>query len=1384
MHPQRDVHLHPSKLGENPWAFWIDVGGTFTDCLARAPNGSVRVAKVLSSGRVKGTVHAPSDGSEGETSGDVAGGIEDPALAAFSDGFFRGYRVRLLDARGETRAEATVADSRAGRLELAEPIGPPPAPGERFELDGGEPAPLLAIRSLLGLRLDEPIGPVDVRLGTTRATNALLERRGARTAFVTTRGFGDILLIGNQNRPELFKLRIVKPAPLFEAAVEIDERASASGESIAAPDRAEVCRALGPLRDRGVESVAICLLNAYRSAEHERIVAVEARALGFRCVSVSSELSPTIKIVSRGDTTVADAYLTPVIREYVRAIAEAIPEGRLKLMTSAGGLVAAAATHGKDVILSGPAGGVVGLAGVARAAGIEKVIGFDMGGTSTDVSRHDGEFVYEYETQKAGVRIVAPMLAIETVAAGGGSICGFDGQKLTVGPRSAGADPGPACYGRGGPLAVTDVNLYLGRLPPDRFPFALDRDAVGRRMNETIDRLERSTGKRIDPVELAEGFVRIANASMAAAIEKISIARGVDVRDYALVSFGGAAGQHACAIARELGMRRVLVHPWAGVLSAYGLGVADVKKFAVRTVMAELNAERLGELEATFGEMERELKDQIRDEGVPDSRIAPPRRNLDLRYRGQSSTIAVVLSDVDAACGRIEASGSQESPSEESRRDSILSSRGSSLPAKPPVGNDPRSDPEGVEPPPVATPPSRPDVAASAEFERLHRRLYGHIYKGRAIEILAARVEMTGVMEKPDFPVVEEIERSPAPDSMREGCFGAAGRLAVAVFDRARLRPGDRIAGPAIVIEATGATVLDPGWNCRVTGRGDLLLEDRGGARREEIDAEANPIMLEVFNHRFAAIAEQMGVTLQRTSLSVNVKERLDFSCAVFTAGGDLVANAPHMPVHLGAMSETVKCVLRDFSRTTAEGGRATTLAPGDVVITNDPFRGGSHLPDITVVTPVFESQPEGAAPQRPIFFTASRAHHAELGGIRPGSMPPDSKNLAEEGVLIRNFKGVDRGEPRLDLLREILATAPYPSRAPDENVADVSAQIAANQSGALNLLATIDQFGRDTTLAYMGHIQRAAENKMRAALARLPDGDYEFEDAMDEGSRIKLKLTIQGETARLDFTGTAPPTASNLNANPAIVKAAVIYCFRCLIDEDIPLNDGVLAPIEIVLPECILNPPAHDDPRRCVAVVGGNVETSQRVTDVIFGALGLVAASQGTMNNLTFGNDRFGYYETICGGSGAGPSFHGTDAVHTHMTNTRLTDPEVLEAQFPVRLRRFEIRRGSGGAGRFNGGDGVRREIEFLAPLEVSLLTQRRSTQPYGLKGGAPGSAGRNKLIRRGPVGASPETIDLPGVATFQAVPGDRLLIDTPGGGGYGRSESSSHLPNGDDLA
>jgi 5-oxoprolinase (ATP-hydrolysing) len=1192
----------PSEAHEI-WQFAVDRGGTFTDCIAAAPDGSVHTAKVLSS--------------------DTA-----PVEAI----------RRVLE--------------RAGAI-------PPGAPLPRGR----------------------------VRLGTTVATNALLERRGAPTLLVANRGLGDLIEIGTQERPDLFDLAIRKPPPLQARTVEVAGRVDPRGEVLEPLDEAGARAVLADAHRAGIDSVAIALIHAYAHPGPEVRLRDLARELGFAHVVASHEIAREMGLLARGETAVVDAYLTPLLRAHVAALQQELPGSRLRFMQSSGGLTDAARFRGPYALLSGPAGGVVGAARVAALAGFDRALGFDMGGTSTDVSLiRDGDVDRSFETLVGGVRVKAPMMRIHTVAAGGGSLCRFDGFRLTVGPESAGADPGPLCYGRpdAREIALTDANLHLGRVQPDRFPFPLRAEPVGRALEGLASDLRRG-GFALDPDAIAAGFVEVANASMAQAIAQVSVARGIDPRGCALVGFGGAAGQHVCAIARELGIRTVLLHPLAGVLSAYGIASAplswDGQRDAGRVRLAARLPDGVGR---AFAELERAARVALADEGASPESIRIE-RGLDLRYTGTETALAV---------------------------------------AEPGDG--------------------RWGDAFAAE----HAARFGYTRRGRPVEIVTARVRGTAGQ-----PVARPAQgaappaRAPAPPLRREPVwFPEVGRVEAPIYAREALAPAQRVAGPALVLEDTGTLVLDPGFEAEVGAEGLLVVRDRGGpptAAAADLE-RADPVRLEVFGNRFMSIAEQMGAVLRNTSVSTNIKERLDYSCAVFDASGGLVANAPHIPVHLGAMAETVRVVRQRFPR----------LEDGDVVLTNDPSAGGSHLPDVTVVTPVF-LEGEGG----PAFFVASRGHQADLGGVTPGSMPADSTRLDQEGVLFEPFRVVRGGRFDEARVRRRLTRARHPARNPDDNVADLEAMVAANRAGVALLRELTREHGRAVVATTMHQLQEAAAGKVAREIARLPDGVHRFEDRMDDGTRVCARLAIEGERMTIDFTGTGPAHAGNLNAPRAVVQAAVIYVLRALVAERIPLNGGCLHPVEIVVP-----PGSLLDPPPGAAVVGGNVETSQRIVDVLLGALGVVAASQGTMNNVAFGDARFGYYETIGGGAGAGEGFDGASGVHTHMTNTRITDAEVLEARHPVRLVSFALRRGSGGAGRWRGGDGLVREYAFRAPVTVSLLGERRTTAPYGLAGGEPGTPGRNRVERRdGAVEA------LPGRITLGLDAGDRLRIETPGGGGYG---------------
>jgi 5-oxoprolinase (ATP-hydrolysing) len=1151
-------------------------------------------------------------------------------------------------------------------------------------------APLVGIRRLLGLGERAPIPPCDVRMGTTIATNALLERRGARTALLITRGFRDLLAIGNQARPRIFELAIHKPELLYERVVEVGARADAEGRALERPSAQELETQLAELYAAGVTSLAVVVLHAYRAPELEREIEAAARAVGFHDISLSSEVAAEIGIVGRGDTTVVDAYLTPLIRGYVRGLLDELPGSSLRIMQSSGGLTEATRFRGKNAILSGPAAGVVAYAHIARACGYERALGFDMGGTSTDVSCWGGEYEREYETEVAGVRLRAPMMAIHTVAAGGGSICRYRGFRFTVGPESAGADPGPLCYGspRARELTVTDVNLVLGRVSGERFPFALDREASLRGLRALTETAARD-GHDASGDEVAAGLFAIANANMAEAIRQVSIAKGRDARDYALVVFGGAGGQHACPIARQLGIRTLIFDRFAGVLSALGMGLADVTWHGeADAAHRPLDGALPAALARDTARLAAEGRRVIEDSGVPAAAVEVVRR-LDLRYAGTDTAISV-RTDGDAS------------------RD---------------------FDP----------------VDARRAFEREHAALFGYTRPDHPVEAVALRVEVIG-RDHPAHLEPAEIPADAQPPLPRpartQRMWTGAGFEDVPVYAREALPAGVRLSGPALVLDDTGTIALDPGFELEMRAGGRAIVRDVApdAAAVAGRGTDVDPIRLEIFNNLFMSIATQMGTALQRTAMSTNIRERLDFSCAIFDPEGQLVANAPHIPVHLGAMSETVKAILEAHP----------SPSPGSVYAANDPDEGGSHLPDITVVTPVFDDRGEL------MFFTASRGHHADVGGITPGSMPPFSQTLEEEGVVLRALPIVRGGRFDEAAVLEALARGPYPARNPRENIADLQAQIAANHTGAALLRRLTREVGLDTVLAYMGHVQDNAAARVAAEIAAIEDGEHAFEDALDDGTPIRVTLHVRGDRMRIDFQGTGPEVDGNLNAPRAVTMAAVIYVVRALVGAPIPLNSGCLRHVEVSIPErSVLSP----GPARAVA--GGNVETSQRVVDVLLGALGLAAASQGTMNNLTFGTEAFGYYETIAGGAGATRDRDGASGVHTHMTNTRITDPEVLEARFPIRLRAFSLRPGSGGAGARRGGDGVIREIEALEPLRVSILSERRLRQPFGLAGGEPGAAGANLHNGR----------DVGGKASFEVAPGDRVRLETPGGGGFGRS-------------
>ena len=1195
------------------WQFWIDRGGTFTDIVARAPDGALSTHKLLS---------------------ENPGRYKDAAIAG--------------------------------------------------------------IRTVLGVAADQPIPPglVDqVKMGTTVATNALLERKGERTLLVVNRGFADILRIGNQARPRLFDLRVTLPTLLYERVAEVRGRVGIGGDEIESLDEDAARAAFAAAVADGIKACAIALIHAWKHPAMEARLAVLAAEAGFEQVSASHAVSPLLRLVPRGDTTVVDAYLSPILRRYVAQVAGELAGVRLYFMQSNGGLAEAAKFQGKDAILSGPAGGIVGAARTAAMAGLERIIGFDMGGTSTDVALYDGAFERAFETEVAGVRMRAPMMAINTVAAGGGSILHYDGSRVRVGPDSAGANPGPASYRRGGPLTVTDANVCVGKVQPHHFPaiFGPGGDAPldAAVVREKFEALGRAMGMA-DPRMAAEGFLRVAVANMANAIKQVSVQKGHDASRFALQCFGGAGGQHACLVADELGMETVFIHPYAGVLSAYGMGLADQTVLREQAVERDFDDAALPELEALAERLAAAARAELLSQGAG---VIEVRRAVHLRYAGTEAALPVPLGPV---------------------------------------------------------------AETLAAFTAAHRARFGFATPERPVVAELVAVEAVSAGEAVVEPVLAARNEG-APEAIDHVAMWSGGaEHRTPVYERTALRAGDRLPGPALVREANATTVVEPGWTAEVTAQDHMLLR-RTAARPNQVAAasgRADPVLLELFNNLFMNVAEQTGAVLQNTSLSVNIKERLDFSCAIFDAEGGLVANAPHVPVHLGAMGESVQTVRR------LRGG---TLRPGDVVALNNPFNGGTHLPDITVITPVFGTA-GGAAGEAIQFFVGSRGHHADIGGTTPGSTPSDSRSLEDEGVVIDDFLLVEGGVFREAAFRDVLAGARYPARSPDVNVADIKAQVAANQRGVQELARVVHQFGWATVQAYMRHVMDNAEEGVRRVLERIGDGRFHY--TMDDGAPLHVAVTVDraSRTATVDFTGTGAQSGGNFNAPPAVTRAVVLYVFRCLVGEDIPLNDGCLKPIRIVIPAGTFL-----SPRPGAAVVAGNTEVSQATCNALFGALGRLACSQATMNNVVFGDATRQYYETICGGMGAGPDSPGASAIQTHMTNTRMTDPEVFELRYPVRLEEFSIRRGSGGAGSgkagaARGGDGSVRRIRFQEPMTLVVVASRREVAPFGLAGGGDGAPGRQWVER-----ADGTMTVMGGRDRVELGAGDVFVIETPGGGGYG---------------
>ncbi|MGO9047918.1 MAG: hydantoinase B/oxoprolinase family protein, partial [Xanthobacteraceae bacterium] len=1253
------------------WEFWIDRGGTFTDVIGRRPDGKLVTHKLLS---------------------------ENP----------------------EAYADAAVA----------------------------------GIRRLLGLAPDEPIPAAQVgavKMGTTVATNALLERKGERTLLLITKGFRDALRIGYQARPKIFAKHIVKPDMLYERVAEVDERVRADGTVERAPALDAVRTELVRAKDDGIRAVAIVLMHAYRYSEHEKQIAALAHEIGFAQISASHEVSPLIKLVGRGDTTVVDSYLSPILRRYVAQVANelngrneaqddaAAQRSKLMFMMSSGGLTAADLFRGKDAILSGPAGGVVGMAETGRQAGFDRLIGFDMGGTSTDVSHFAGEYERTFETEVAGVRMRAPMMLIHTVAAGGGSILHFDGARFRVGPDSAGANPGPTCYRRGGPLAVTDANVMVGKLIPDFFPKIfgplqnepLDADAV----RSAFATLAEEIGGGRTREQVADGFIKIAVENMANAIKKISVQRGYDVTRYALNCFGGAGGQHACLVADALGMTSVLIHPFSSLLSAYGMGLADIRSVRQQAIEEPFGEDVRATLENAARKLAVAAAEEVAGQGVAPEKIKIHVR-AHVRYAGTDTALIfdAGLLSFPPPLGGVGRVGGREVTPVSGRTRVRQSSHRRHLPTP-----TPNPSPQGGGEQPVSL------QKIKSAFERAHKARFGFIDRKKSLVLEAVSVEAVGGGAR-FREQAQKTKRAKLPAPARRTRFFSGGKWHRAcVYTRDRLLPGYKVAGPSIIVEPHQTVVVEDGWQAGLTAKNHLVLRrTKKLARPRAIGTRADPVMLEVFNNLFMSIAEQMGVALQNTAYSVNIKERLDFSCAVFDGDGSLVANAPHMPVHLGSMDRAVETIIRENK------GR---IRAGDVYAINAPYNGGTHLPDITVCTPVFDGR-------KILFWVAARGHHADVGGISPGSMSPNATTIGQEGVYIDNFKLVDRGRFREKEMFALLTGGEYPARNPVQNINDLKAQIAANEKGVQELRKMVRHFTLPVVRAYMRHVQDNAAESVRRVIDRLHDSSFTVE--MDQGTAIKVRIAVDKKKreATVDFTGTSGQQPNNFNAPEPVTRAAVLYVFRVMVDDDIPMNAGCLRPIRIVIPKKSLLSPEFP-----AAVVAGNVETSQEVTNCLFGALGAMAAAQGTMNNLNFGNARYQYYETICSGSPAGPGFPGTDAVHTHMTNTRLTDPEVLEFRYPVLLEDFHIRKDSGGRGQWKAGDGIRRTIRFLQQMECTILSGHRRVAPFGLAGGEDGQVGSNAVRRK-----DGRIEELKGCDATMLDAGEAIIIQTPTAGGYGK--------------
>lgn len=1243
---------------------YIDTGGTFTDCIGIDDSGNTYRQKVLSNSALRGTILQGISENSFKVSDFL--NLERDILKGFS------FRILQSDLPENAVSEYDVHHQ---IIKLKDPIqGFKDISGLSFEISSKEEAPVLGARLITQTALDEEFPPINFKLGSTKGTNALLERKGALTLFVVTKGFSDLLEIGDQTRPDIFAMHVKKRTQITSHIIEVNERIDSNGNILMPIDFEDFGSQLIFLKDNDIDSVAVTLMNAYLNPEHELQLRRILEESGFKFVSVSHELSPLIKMLNRAETTVVNAYLSPIINNYVNRISDKIGHCPIHIMTSAGGLTHAKNFHPKDSLLSGPAGGVVGASIIGAQSGFRKLITFDMGGTSTDVSRIDESFDYCYELEVGDARINSPAIAIETVAAGGGSICWYDGHKLNVGPESAGANPGPACYGAGGPLTITDVNLLAGRLDPSQFGIPVFKEAAEEKLEQLIQKIENRSGVKNTNALILQGFIDIANEIMAAAIRKISISKGYNPKDFVMVAFGGAGGVHACDISEILGISTILLPKDAGLLSAYGIGNARIERFAERQVLKRLH-EIEPELWSLTKDLELEARALFTPEGIPDDKLEVRQTLVFMRLQGQDSSLELIYDG---------------------------------------------------------------QHALEDQFHRAYEQIYGHVVVNRAIEVEALRIFVSTKELKSDVS-----DKKPVSHNARyKHKLGDATR----VYFREYTSPGARLTGPSLFLDRYSSTFVKKGWKLEIDQRETAILS-RETTTKYRDQNNTRETELELFTNRFMAIAENVGAMLQRTALSVNIKERLDFSCALLDAEGYLVANAPHIPVHLGSLGICVRSIINEFA-----------LEDGDTIVTNHPGYGGSHLPDVTVITPVFYKNER-------VGFIVNRAHHSEIGGISPGSMPPNANNLEEEGVVISPFYLIKKGKVDWNGMERILTNAAYPTRSVNENLADLNAALAANKSGVQALISLIGMHGLDKVVLYLKLLKEHASSKMRDALRKFSDGDYSATEYLDDGTLLSVKITIKDGLCDIDFRGTSDLHKGNMNATPAIVNSVTIYVMRLLLNEPIPLNDGLLEPVTLKIPQGMLNPIFHKDAKRCPAVVGGNVEVSQRLTDTLLKAFKVIAASQGTMNNTIFGNEKFGYYETICGGCGAGNGKAGANAVHHHMTNTRITDPEILEHRYPVRLDEFSIRKNSGGKGKWNGGDGVVRKYTFLEPVNLSVLTQRRKEGPFGLNGGAPGKPGSQKVIRK-----DGEIVWLDSVQNIDLNAGDQFEINSPGGGGYGQ--------------